>query len=744
MQEWLGHSAPPTGIPQALPDHLRTVSSIAAAFAAPIGLSEEAALAGILHDCGKYGQKFQDRLQGKARHIDHWSLGAWWAVKLQAVGAALAIHGHHVGLDVLSPSRMMAIMDPQALLHHHPLSLTLSETSLETIIERFEQDGLVAAPPSKTIVPKLPALNASLDTMLDVRMLYSCLVDADFLDTEAHFNQGAQGNKVFRDRGQALTPMAALALVKQRVHTMESSSSASVVQDMRHRVWTQSLSAGNQADGFRTLTAPTGTGKTLAMLAYALQHAARFQKDRIIVVLPYLTLIEQTAKIYRDLFAMFGPRYIIEHHSLSGNGDSESTDGSARLLAENWDAPIIITTTVQLMESLFSNRPGRCRKLHNLAHSVILLDEVQSFPLRLVVPTVAMLNSLSQRYHSTVVFATATQPAFSDLVSSYAHISQVPVSFLEMMDDPGELFDTVRRFDTVLRNEAQSWESIATEICKFPSALIMVNLKRHAWQLAEVVNNLQTDNQPLFHLSTNMCPLHRTATLDRIRLALEGGGCRVVATQCIEAGVDVDFPVVYRAWAPIDSLAQAAGRCNREGTSPTPGQFVVFQPEEDRYPPGVYRQATDITRGMNREGLLDLHSPESFAEYWHRLYDIHRPEQTYAMLLEEIRSLDFPSVDRDYRLIERATLSILVPYDLPLYEALAAQARAQGLSAKWIRKAQPLAVNIYQPRDDDLIWQKLEPVYVHTEKTSWYIYLAPNDYSLNFGLVPPSADILMA
>ncbi len=745
MEKWLAHSAPTRGQPQSLSDHLRTVSQMASSFAASLGFSEEAALAGILHDCGKYGEKFQARLKGKAQHIDHWSFGAWKAVHLHAIGAALAIQGHHVGLDVLSTSKMRENMDPHILMTHHPLSLTLSETSFETVMQRFDQDGLQALPPQTTVVPNpLPAPNASLNTMLDVRMLYSCLVDADFLDTEAHFHQDAGGHKVFRQAGPALHPEQALSLVMQRLASLESAGISSVLQQIRHQVWTQALQAGTEPHGFRTLTAPTGAGKTLAMLAYALQQAAVQHKDRIIVVLPYLTIIEQTAKIYRDLFAMFGSRYIIEHHSLADYGEAASLEGSSRLLAENWDAPIIITTTVQLFESLFSNRPSRCRKLHNLANSVILLDEAQSLPLSLAIPTVAMLGVLSQRYHTTVVFATATQPAFDNLSDGYAQISQTPCQFREIIHNPPELFAKVHRFRTEFREAPQSWAHLAEEMLKQPACLAMVNLKRHAAALATAVDDQKTDEQPLFHLSTNMCPAHRTDTLTAIKKALEGDGCRVVATQCIEAGVDVDFPTVYRAWAPADSLAQAAGRCNREGGLPDPGRFIVFQPPEDRYPPGVYQQATRITRAMYREGILDLHHPDSFAQYWRRLYEMNRPGETYHALLEEIRSLDFPAVDRGYRLIDRATLSVLVPYHSSSFEELASEARIKGFSAAWVRRAQPFSVNIYRPREEDPIWEKMEPIYARHEKTSWYIYLAANDYSPVFGLMPTQSDVLIS
>ncbi len=744
METWLAHSAPPGGQPQLLADHLRTVSQMAAAFATPLGFPDEAGLAGLLHDCGKYGEKFQDRLKGQAQHIDHWSHGAWQAVQLRAIAAALAIQGHHVGLEVLSTAKMRETMDPQKLIKHHPLSLTLSEASFETIMHRFVSDGLSALPPQTTVVPKLPAPNDSLGTMLDVRMLYSCLVDADFLDTEAHFHQDTNGHKVFREPGPALKPSQALSLVLQRLASFENGGNFSALQKIRHQVWTQALQAGREPDGFRTLTAPTGAGKTLAMLAFALQQAAMHHKDRIIVVLPYLTIIEQTSRIYRDLFAMFGSRYIVEHHSLADYGDAASLEGSARLLAENWDAPIIITTTVQFFESLFSNRPSRCRKLHNLAHSVILLDEVQSLPLSLAIPTVAELNALSQRYQTTVVFATATQPAFDHLTAGYAQITQTPCVFREIIANPQELFAQAHRYHTEFRESAQPWSALAGEILKHPSCLAMVNLKRHAADLAAAVQTQQQDSQRLFHLSTNMCPAHRTDTLTAIRLALKGDGCRVVATQCIEAGVDVDFPTVYRAWAPADSLAQAAGRCNREGDLPVLGQFIVFQPPEDRYPPGVYRQATDITRAMYRDGILDLHNPDSFATYWRRLYEVNRPGETYSELLDEIRSLDFPAVDRDYRLIDRATLSILVPYRQNTYDDLANSVRAQGLSAKWVRWAQPFSVNIYRPTEEDPIWEKMEPIYAHHEKTSWYIYLAPNDYHADFGLMPANSDVLMS
>lgn len=378
-------------------------------------------------------------------------------------------------------------------------------------------------------------------------------------------------------------------------------------------------------------------------------------------------------------------------------------------MAENWDAPIVLTTNVQLLESLFSNRPSACRKLHNLMDAVILLDEAQSLPQHLAVPTLAALSHLSAAYHSTVMFATATQPAFDALdhavrkhaVSGWRPRAAVP--------DPDRLFTALNRVNVHWPAYAQvcGWEELAGELRKAAQVLVVVNLKRHAIQLLEAL----ADQEGVFHLSTNLCPEHRRRVLDEVRARLKAGiPCRLVSTQCIEAGVDVDFPKVYRALAPLEALAQAAGRCNREGRLAQPGDVVVFEPREEdgwrrRYPTFAYFQATEVTRKMlaQRGGNLDIHDPSVFREYYQWLYGLTDPDSQDKELAEAIQSKDFPRIAEKYRLIEQDAIQVLVPWRARLdrFEKLRDEMDRDGIHAGWMRRAQGLAVSVFRPRDDD-------------------------------------------
>ncbi|MCY0879570.1 MAG: CRISPR-associated endonuclease Cas3'' [Firmicutes bacterium] len=715
---------------------METVRDLAAQFAEPLGYEEEAALAGLLHDCGKYGELFQQRLQGKIAHVDHWSAGAYLAFKVQAVAASLAIYGHHVGLQQFSNSFFRSVTELIEGKARNANGLILSGNIGETL-ERFTQDGFQVAKPARCVFEGHPSSNSAIEYMLAVRFLYSCLVDADFLDTEAHFNQTQNAKKVFREPSPALDPGRAFSLVKAQVaHLAKTSKASPMVQALREAVWSAAIAAStNTGNMLWTLTAPTGSGKTLAMLGLALNHAKHSGKVRIIVALPYLNLIEQTASIYRQVLADMGENYIIEHHSLAER-DADDSDGRGRLASDNWDAPIIVTTTVQLFESLFSNRPGRARKIHNMANSVILLDEIQTLPLPVVVPTIAALAALKTTFRATVVLGTATQPAFGCLKTSLDYITQAEYAPQEIAVC---LPPRSPRVTWEFRESPQSWSSIADELRCHDSFLAIVNVKRHAIDLAEALG--EQEDEAFFHLSTNMCPLHRSLVLAKIRERLEEGlKTHVVSTQCVEAGVDVDFPVVYRAWGPVDSLVQAAGRCNREGSMPRPGRVVVFQPEDDVYPPGPYQQGTQIAKVLWREGRLDLDDPDTMARYWEVVYGSTRPLETYSDLIEAIKSWDFVEVSKRYQLIPDNTIQVLVPYEeaLDLYETLLAEARSGGIARRWIQRAQPLSVSLFRPPHTSPMWSYLEPVKTDRDQESgWWLFRERQYYSKIYGLCVP-------
>jgi len=407
-------------------------------------------------------------------------------------------------------------------------------------------------------------------------------------------------------------------------------------------------------------------------------------------------------------------------------------------LRENWDAPLIVTTSVQLLESLFANRPSACRKLHRLAGSVILFDEVQTLPPKLAVPTLATLSRLTERYGSSVVFSTATQPAFDSFDERVRDLSPGGWSPKEIVASAPALFQRTRRFEVGWDLEPpQSWESIAPELADHRQALCIVNLKRHALALAGLLEQRKLPG--LCHLSTNMCPAHREQVLAKVRQRLDAKEpCVLISTQCVEAGVDVDFPVVYRALAPLESIAQAAGRCNRNGRLTGRGLVKVFVPEDEGYPPGAYGQAASIasalfkTRGS--EGM-DLQSADLFRLYYEMFYDltgVAASDRGKARKLDEaIRRQDFVETAELYRLIEQDAISVLMPFDEVAFSALTARLRKTGrLTAEWIRDARPHTVSLIRPQDGDPVQRFLNPAPVGKGETSddWFVYLNADHY----------------
>lgn len=427
FETYHAHSPDDHGRWHPLSGHLRSVGDHAATMATGWAWAEEARLAGLLHDLGKYGDLFQRRLRGAESGLDHWSVGALEALlSHKAFGAALAIEGHHVGLQPASKVAVATRLE-QTRQGRSPFGaqIRLSEADRPRLLERAAADGLRFAACDTPSVPlDATAWSAPISRMLDVRMLFSCLVDADFLDTDAHF-KGTPHGKQRRAPGPRLQADTAArrleAFMAESVRGKQASSG--VVADVRSELWQAVSVAAESPTGLFTLTAPTGSGKTFAMLQFALLHALHNGLSRVVLAVPYLSIIEQTAGEYAKVFGAEHEHYVLEHHSLAGLGDERSlsdAEGSARedterqrrLLSENWDAPIVLTTNVQLLESLFSNRPAACRKLHHLRDAVILFDEAQSLPQGLVVPTLAALSHLSAANHSSIVFATATQPAF--------------------------------------------------------------------------------------------------------------------------------------------------------------------------------------------------------------------------------------------------------------------------------------------------------------------------------------------
>jgi CRISPR-associated helicase Cas3/CRISPR-associated endonuclease Cas3-HD len=728
---------------QPLSVHLRNVSQLARDFGHPLQLEAEAELAGMLHDLGKYAGRFQARLHDNSIHgVNHWVAGAALAAELRAHNSSFAVDGHHTGMpardgDGLKQSiaRMRSDADREAFCK--------CVESLSELLHRLGADDL-RLPDFPARTPGNPFSEA-----LRTRLLFSCLVDADFRDTENHFDPGATN---LREVPQ-LQPVRALELLRHHVSGLSGDGD---VNRRRRKLLDDCLTAATQPPGLFTLTAPTGSGKTLSSLAFALQHIAHHNAQpgladherfrRIIVVIPFTSIIEQTAGVYRKLFEPeFGPDYVLEHHSAVAPRERAEDKGKdaeaqslrrARLAAENWASPVVVTTSVRFFESLFSNRPSACRKLHNIGRAVVLFDEVQTLPSDLVPSLLSAVKLLTRDYGVTAVFMTATQPAFAAAETALPYgWNPTPIA-----SDESALAEALRRTRIELpsRDQRLPWESIADRLAAESQALCVVNTTVEARNLFELLRERSPDG--LCHLSSRLCPQHRREKLETIRQRLRDGlTCRLVSTQLIEAGVDVDFPIAFRALGPLDSIIQTAGRCNREGKSAEPRPVIVFRPEELKTPPGAYRTATAKTvEFLNRhpDAADRLHRPEFYAAYFRELYGLLGPQSVKDdKVFAACDMLDFPKAAEECSLIGDETHAVLVRWKdkdgKNRGEELAEKLhRQKHLTAAECRAAQRLSVNLYQSEFFDAQAKS----YIYQPAKDWDFWVWNSDYDDDLGL----------
>lgn len=728
---------------QLLFTHLRNVAELAKRFAEPLGLAAEAWLAGLLHDLGKYAKRFQDRLHDNSIHgINHWAAGTVLAGEtLKQLAVAFAVDGHHTGIPALDGNESLKQTVKRTADQKAWQEWTgCVESILELLDRQREIDGIQ--------LPSLPrrAVNDRFAEALRTRMLFSCLVDADFLDTEAHFQPQIATQRVSR----ALESERALTLLQD--HLAAKSTDGEVNQRRRHLL-SDCLAAAAKPPGLFTLTAPTGSGKTLSSLAFALQHIATYNAAlaadaprrfrRIIVVIPFTSIIEQTAQVYRDLFERdFGPDYVLEHHSAVaprerpedlGRDAEEERLRRARLAAENWAAPLVVTTSVQFFESLFSNRPSDCRKLHSIGRSVVLFDEVQTLPPRLVpslLSAVRLLTDPERSYGVTAVFMTATQPAFA------AAGKALPYGWnpVEISSEPEAMAEALRRtrIELPARDESASWEEIALRLLSGIQSLCVVNTTKDARQLFQLLRSRAHDG--CFHLSSRLCPAHRREKLDAIRGRLRDGlPCRLVSTQLIEAGVDVDFPIAFRALGPLDSIIQTAGRCNREGRHAEPCPVVVFRPADGGLPRGAYgiaKSKTEEFLARHPDASNELHLPAFYAAYFSELYGLLGPQSRQDdPVFAASETLDFPKAAEECRLVGDETRAVLVKWKRG--EELAEKLRREKhLTADECRQAQRYSVNLYQSE----FFTAQDRGYVYQPAEDWNFWVWNSDYNDDLGL----------
>ncbi|WP_406697481.1 CRISPR-associated helicase Cas3' [Singulisphaera sp. Ch08] len=721
MNEAFAHRNGFDGKPHGLIPHLRDVAAEAskkanAACPQDPDFALLAAAAGWLHDLGKFRGEFQEYLFGRrrggleTRHSVFGAAGAYLSKLPTAV--VLAILGHHAGLHDLGALQGQ-LKDPAL----NPLGTSMD---LVARLQRECPGGTIASqPPLREYLKRgMKGLCVEFEDELRIRMLFSCLVDADYLDTEGYMT----------GRTREPIPFQARVLFERLdayVRRLSTGAEPTPVNRVRRELYDACVAASARPPGCFSLTAPTGSGKTLAAMAFALKHAEEHGLRRVIVVLPFLAIIEQNAQVYRNALTVEGDPIdlVLEHHSAVEGEEEDSVGdsgaehetrarGRAKQATENWDAPVIVTTAVQFLESLFSRRPGRCRKLHNFAQSVVLFDEVQALPFSLLDPILSVIRDLRSHFGVSVLLGSATLPSFG--ASSNLPAGFRPNECRELTEDPQRTFGILRRARLelpFLQEGRWTWDYLASQLESEPRALVVVNLRKHAQDLYDCLKNQGV--QGLFHLSSTMCPAHREDVLGRkedprpgtIYHALrQGGPCLVVSTQVVEAGVDLDFPTLFRAIGPLDAIIQAAGRCDREGLltllAGTPGgRVVVFEPAYDPVtPPGFYEEATNKTRlwldkfAANPDRLFE--DPKLFADYHRELIAWGVGRETAQEIQNARNAANFIEVDRLFKMIGKSGQGVVVSYGNA--DALLESIRRRGyLSLDDRRRLQRFVVNLY-------------------------------------------------
>lgn len=660
-QRFFAHSA--QGLSQSswqgLSEHLVAVGELAAGFAQAFEGEELAACAGLLHDLGKYTHEFQARLYGSPHKVDHSTWGARIALeRYRGLGQLLAyaIAGHHAGLaNGKGEGRRTSLQERLA-------------AELPTLHPRWQEELPVPASlPMPRFIKPHPDRGMFQMAFL-VRMLFSCLVDADFLDTEAFYNR-VEGRESLRPEATCRPQLSDLKAALD-LH-LAGFRADKPVNQIRAEILQYVRAQAALAPGLFSLTVPTGGGKTLASLAFALDHAIRHGQQRVIFVIPFTSIVEQNAAVFRQALGSWGEAAVLEHHSAFSDDLTASKEArdKVRLAMENWDAPIIVTTAVQFFESLFADRPSKCRKLHNIANSVVILDEAQTMPLKVLRPCVAALDELACNYRSSIVLCTATQPALkaSDVAAGLEGFEGGLKNVRELAPEPAKLFERLKRV-TVKHVGTLEDEALLSQLREREQVLCIVNNRRHARVLFQGMSDLSG----AYHLTTLMCAAHRSQVLATAREALkQGQPCRLVSTALIEAGVDVAFPTVYRAEAGLDSIAQAAGRCNREGRwAAEDSEVRIFaNANEDWKAPPELRQFADVTREVLRNHQGDPLDPVAIERYFRQLYwqkgDAALDARNLLGLLKKakIDSLPMDTLAEQFKMIETAQMPVIVPFD---------------------------------------------------------------------------------
>lgn len=664
---YLAHIAS-DGREQTVAAHLQETAALCSSFAAEFGQAQRGAFLGMAHDIGKNSDAFQKRLLGGPR-VDHATAGALECAKRHEEQMACCVIGHHSGMPDFG--------NPNTDYPGAPTCVGRIRKGQSGNIPPYHWEGTLPNPGKK------PPLTDNFSTAMWTKMLFSCLVDADFLDTEAFMAETAP------QRGG----YDSLEVLLERLNTYTAPWFPGKTELNRNRCAILSACQEKAAlpRGIYSLTVPTGGGKTISSLAFGLNHAVKNGMKRVIYVIPYTSIIEQNAKVFRDIL---GDSNVVEHHSSVSYDDDDETSCNnyfQRLASENWDAPVIVTTAVQFFESLYSNRPSQCRKLHNIANSVVIFDEAQMIPTCHLLPCVGAMASLVSQFRSTIVLCTATQPVLTDLFRRF--YPQVQIQ--ELCPQVGDYFQKFQRV-TYRDGGFLSEEALAEELQQHNQVLCIVNTRKAAQSLYALL-----PQEGKFHLSTLMYPAHRKQVLSTIRSRLKDGlPCRVVSTSLIEAGVDVDFPMVWREISGLDSIAQAAGRCNREGKNSAAESIVTYFQSEH---PILLLQKINIQaahEALKQGG--NPGEPETINRYFTALRSLigeNMDKSNTVKLLQEML-LPFRTVAEGFHLIDQETNTVYIP--LGVGEELCRPIQEKRGNREDYRRAGQYSVGIYQQHFQNL------------------------------------------
>ncbi len=593
MDDFLAHISEDGLRNQTVTEHLRGTAMLAAGFGSAFGAEKQAEFAALFHDIGKFSREFQRRIRGNGGRVDHSTAGARELWTLRQLDAAFAVAGHHGGLpDGGNPQN-----GPD-------------EPTLCGRLQRELADYSAWSKEIEPLPPVPPARNFGGNKFAEafyIRMLYSCLVDADYQDTENFMKNSSELRGGFSSLAELLEK------VRVQSNLWLSAQSGKEIDGIRNKILRSCIDSGkNSKTGIFTLTVPTGGGKTFASMAFALEHAVKNDLNRVIYVVPYTSIIEQTVDVFRKLF---GEENVLAHYAgadyyRENIEDLTPTQYRHLLSSENWDAPIIVTTAVQFFESLYSNRPGKCRKLHNIAKSVLIFDEAQTLPVPYLRPCVAAMAQLAKDYRASMVLCTATQPALDKLFYSFAP----DMTIREICKTDIDLNTALKR--TSLKSMKFSDQTHLSQIlAEHTQVLCVVNRRKTA---IELYSSLPKDGS--YCLTTFLAPCHRRKKLEEIRERLRNNmPCRVVSTSLVEAGVDVDFPAAFREEAGLDSVLQTAGRCNREGKRPADKSDVIIFSIDGTAPPRGIAANRDVLNQTRLKYHDALDSPEAIRFYFEQL-----------------------------------------------------------------------------------------------------------------------------